>query len=261
MRAMRIWLALGLCAWVAGCAGPPRSGVFQTSTIDALLAGTYDGDLSLRELRRQGDFGIGTYDHLDGEMVLLDGQFYQVRADGRVSSPALDGETPFAAVCHFRPEKAFSVPAGADMAGVEALVDGLAPSRNYFVAIRIDGHFRRVRTRSVPAQERPYPPLAAVAATQPVFERENVAGTVVGFRCPPYVAGVNVPGYHLHFISQDRSFGGHVLAFEALTGGGEVGEMVRLTLQLPRPGGFAGVDLSRDRAKELEGVEKEKKKR
>ena len=250
-------LALGLLA--AGCAGPKGNAVFQTSTIDALLAGTYDGDVTLRELGRQGDFGIGTFDNLDGEMVLLDGIFHQIKADGKVYWPGMDVETPFAAVCWFRPLPGTAVPMGADMEGVEAMIDGLAPSQNYFQAIRIDGHFKFVRTRSVPAQERPYPPLKEVATKQPVFERENVAGTIVGFRCPPYVAGVNVPGYHLHFLSQDRSFGGHVLAFEIQTGHAQVAELDEFAMRLPRTADFAGVDLTRNRQQELKGVEKEKK--
>lgn len=104
---MNRWQAIagiGLCLGLAGCAGTSRNTLYQTSTIDALLAGTYDGDMSLNQLRRQGDFGIGTYDNLDGEMVLLDGPFYQVKADGKVYAPDLRGETPFAAVCPFRPE-------------------------------------------------------------------------------------------------------------------------------------------------------------
>ena len=261
MRLGQAIALLGLCIGAAGCAGPSRNTVFQTSTIDALLAGVYDGDLTLRELRTRGDFGIGTYDNLDGEMVLLDGEFYQVKADGKVHAPALDGETPFAAVCAFRPEMAFAIPEGAAMRAVEALIDRKAPNQNLFHAIRIEGQFKTLRTRSVPAQKRPFPPLKEVAATQPVFDMENVAGTVLGFRCPPFVAGVNVPGYHLHFISQDRSRGGHILAFELVTGTARVDVLDRFEMQLPATEDFATVDLARDRQQDLKGVEKEKSKR
>lgn len=248
-----------LCGWAAGCAGPSRNGVFQASTIDALMAGVYDGDLSLRELRRHGDFGIGTFDGLDGEMVLLDGAFHQVKADGKVHSPDLRGETPFAAVCAFRPDRTFAVGQGADMAAAEEQIDREAPNQNQFCAIRVDGYFKRVRTRSVPPQERPYPPLKDVAASQPTFDRENVSGTLVGFRCPPYAAGVNVPGYHLHFLSDDRSFGGHVLSFEIVSGTGQVDVLDRFAMKLPGTEDFAGADLARDRRKDLDAVEKEKR--
>ena len=258
---MKMWnmiVGLGLSVGLVGCACPTRNTVNQTSTIDALLAGVYDGDQSLRELRQHGDLGIGTYDNLNGEMILLDGEFYQVKADGRVYAPDLRGETPFAAVCSFQPEKACAIPEGTDLAGVENLIDREAPNQNQFCAIRIEGQFKTMRTRSVPAQQRPFPPLKKVAATQPVFDMENVAGTVVGFRCPPFVAGVNVPGYHLHFISQDRARGGHVLAFELVTGTAQVELLNRLEMRLPETEDFATVDLARDRQQELHGVEKEK---
>ena len=261
---MNKWQAIagmGCCLGLAGCAGPSRNTVYQVSTIDALLAGTYDGDLSLRDLRRQGDFGIGTYDNLDGEMVLLDGTFHQVKSDGKVYAPDLRGETPFAAVCAFRPEQAFAVPQGADLEAVAALIDREAPNQNQFCAIRIDGTFKAVRTRSVPPQNRPFPPLKQIAATQPTFDLANVAGTIVGFRCPPFVAGVNVPGYHLHFLSQDGAKGGHILGFELVTGTAQVDELDRFVLQLPGTDDFANVDLARDRQRELTGVEKEKSKK
>ena len=256
---MSKWMAIagmGLALGAAGCAGPSRNTLYQVSTIDALLAGTYDGDLPLEELRQQGDFGIGTYDNLDGEMVLLDGVFYQVKASGKVTSPDPRGETPFAAVCAFRPERTVAVPPGSDMAAVEQWLDREVPPRNRFCAIRIDGTFKTMRTRSVPAQQRPFPPLKEVAATQPVFDLENVSGTIVGFRCPPYVAGVNVAGYHLHFLSQDGAKGGHVLGFELVTGTAQVDELDRFALQLPGTEDFATVNLARDRQAELTGVEK-----
>ena len=258
------WLAiagLGVALGAAGCAGPSRNTLYQVSTIDALLAGTYDGDRTLPELLKQGDFGIGTYDNLDGEMVLLDGTFYQVKASGKVTAPDPRGETPFAAVCAFRPERTLAVPPGSDMAAVERWLDRDVPPRNRFCAIRIDGTFKTMRTRSVPAQERPFPPLKAVAATQPTFDFENVSGTIVGFRCPPYVAGVNVPGYHLHFLSQDGAKGGHILGFDLVTGTAQVDELDRFVLQLPGTDDFANVDLARDRQRELSGVEKEKSKK
>lgn len=249
---------LGLGLGLAGCASPGRNTVFQTSTIDALLSGVYDGDLSLQDLRRQGDFGIGTFDHLDGEMVLLGGEFHQIKADGKVYTPDPQGETPFAAVCAFQADQAFPVPGGTDMNDLEKLVDGAVPNPNVFCAIRIDGYFKSIRTRSVLAQERPYRPLKEITARQPVFDLENISGTIVGFRCPPYVSGVNVPGYHLHFISQDRSRGGHILAWELVTGTAQVDVLDRFVLQLPSTEDFAAAELGRDRQAELAGVEKER---
>ena len=44
---------------------------------------------------------------------------------------------------------------------------------------------------------------------------ENVGGTLFGFWSPAFSGGFRVPGFHLHFLSEDRSQGGHVMEFEA----------------------------------------------
>jgi acetolactate decarboxylase len=185
------WLAgwLAVCAVVAGCAGPAQHTVFQTSTIDALLAGVYDGDLTLRELRRHGDFGIGTYDNLDGEMVLLEGEFHQMKADGRVYSPDLDGETPFAAVCRFRGGRPLAMPGGLDMAAVEAWIDQQAPNPNLFYAIRIDGAFQDDAHAQRARAGAALPPLKDVAATQPVFDMREHPGHHRGLPLPAVRGG------------------------------------------------------------------------
>jgi acetolactate decarboxylase len=250
-------LFLGLIVLLTGCATPPRDTLFQTSTIDALLAGVYDGDLTCRQLLNHGNFGIGTFDRLEGEMIVLDGAVYQVRADGRVYSPNLETTTPFAAVCRFNPERHMTLDTPTDFKGVQALLDRLAPNKNLFCAIRITGQFKRMKTRSVPGQTRPYRPLKEVTARQPEFDMESVDGTVLGFRCPPFVAGVNVPGYHLHFLSADRTRGGHILDFELGKGVCEIDTLSRFYLRLPENGSdFAKTDLSKDRSSELKAVER-----
>lgn len=254
---VHILLALILIL-VLGCGTPARNTLFQTSTIDALLLGVYDGDITCRHLLKHGDFGIGTFDRLDGEMVILDGTIYQIKADGKVYKPDPNSKTPFATTCHFNPEKIISINTSMDYKGLEKQIDAAAPNRNHFCAIKVTGQFRSMRTRSVPAQERPYPPLKEVTGNQPEFEINNVFGTIVGFRCPPYVKGINVPGYHLHFISKDRTQGGHVLGFQITNGQCEIHILNKYFLMLPGNKDFAEADLSRDQDKDLIDVEKGK---
>ncbi|MCI5168099.1 MAG: hypothetical protein D3903_18930 [Candidatus Electrothrix sp. GM3_4] len=128
--------------------------MYQASTIDALLSGVLDGDLAISDLAKHGDFGIGTFDKLDGEMLLLDGEIYQVRADGKIYRPKLSNKTPFATVCNFTSEQNFSVPAGTDYPALEKLIDRHAPNRNVFYAIKLTGKFKNITTRSVPAQKK-----------------------------------------------------------------------------------------------------------
>ncbi|TLD70996.1 acetolactate decarboxylase [Phragmitibacter flavus] len=243
---------------LASCATAPRDTAYQTSTIDALLAGVYEGDLTCRSLMKHGDLGIGTFDSLDGEMLIVDGRLYQVKANGKVYTPSPSSlKTPFATVCRFTPEDRFIIPAGATFTDIEKLINTKAPNQNLFQAIKITGTFKTMHTRSVPRQTKPYPPLNQVTANQPEFHLSNITGTIVGFRCPAFVKGVNVPGYHLHFIDDAQTTGGHILGFEMLEGQAQIDTLHQFTMRLPKnTSAFANTDLSKDRSTELRAVEK-----
>ncbi len=231
--------------------------VMQVSTIDALVAGLYDGTVSCGQLLKHGDLGIGTFDRLEGEMVVLDGTVYQVKADGTVFKPGAEMTTPFAALCQFTKDKTILLGQGLDFKGVEAVIDESLPDKNLFHAIKIKGTFSYMKTRSVPAQIKPYPPLAEVTKKQALFEMHDITGTIVALRCPPYVQGINVPGYHMHFISEDRTQGGHIIDFLVDRGTCDIDTCNEFLLVLPTEGkDFQRVDLSKDRSKELNQIEK-----
>jgi acetolactate decarboxylase len=246
----------GLC----GCTSQPTPAITQVATIDALLAGVYEGHMSLADLRKHGDFGLGTFHHLDGEMILLDGVFYKAQADGKVTRPPLSETTPFATVVHFSPTEKATLRGPLPQKALEARIDRLAPQANQFCAFKVHGTFQSVRVRSVPAQKPPYPPLLEVTKNQPVFDFVNVKGTLVGFRSPAFVKGLNVPGYHIHFLNEDRTSGGHVLGLTMMEGTLEVDTRLSwLNVFLPsRTKAFAEADLKKDRATELEIVEQER---
>lgn len=186
--------------------------LFQASTIGALLEGAYDGDLTFAELAEHGDLGLGTLNGLDGEMIAIDGRFYRADVDGWVGEVEAAARTPFAVVTRFEP--AIERRLDDDPLSHEQLLarlDELIPEDAASCAIRLDGRFELVRARSVPRQSPPYRPLTEVVAEQHVFELDDVDGTMLGFRFPDYVEGIEVSGHHLHFISADRRRGGHVL--------------------------------------------------
>lgn len=198
---------------------------YQYSTIAALLAGGYDGQLKIAKLLEQGDLGLGTLDGVDGELVIFDGKAWQVRTDG--NAYAVDGarETPFAIVTRFTPEQSFAVPAGLDMAAVLALVDHKAGGADKVVALRLDGTLATLKSRSVAGQSRPFRSLAEVIKTDQVtFDLTAIAGSAVGFRFPAAATGANVPGWHLHFMGEAK--GGHVFGFT--TGKGVVAHVQML---------------------------------
>jgi acetolactate decarboxylase len=186
--------------------------LFQASTIGALLEGAYEGDLSFDELAEHGDLGLGTLNGLDGEMIALDGRFYRADVDGAVGEIGGAERTPFAVVTRFEPALDAEIEGSLEHTELLAVLDELIPEDAATCAIRLDGRFDLVRARSVPRQSPPYRPLTEVVLEQHVFELENVEGTMLGFRFPDYAEGIEVSGYHLHFISEDCSRGGHVLA-------------------------------------------------
>jgi len=231
--------------------------VMQVSTIDALVAGLYDGTMSCDRLLQYGDLGIGTFDRLEGEMLVLDGTVYQVKADSAVYTPDGKMTTPFAAVCRFGADDSINLKKGMNFEEMEKMIDTSISNNNLFYAIKITGTFSYMKTRSVPAQNKPYPPLAEVTKNQSVFEMKNISGTIVGFRCPAYVKGINVPGYHLHFISDDRARGGHILDLETDTAICAIDRCNQFLMVLPTEGeAFQKVDLSTDRTKDLYQIEK-----
>ncbi len=234
----------------------PHHTLFQTSTIDALLSGNYEGDVSFAELEARGDFGLGTFDALDGEMIGLDGAFYQVKADGRAYEVDERTKTPFAVVTFFEPAEIRQLAAPMDYAALRAYLDEIvAGDAATCHAVRVDGHFHYVKTRSVPRQRKPYPPLVEAVKHQPTFEFHDVLGSLVGFRFPDYVGGLNVSGYHFHFITEDRSAGGHLLECDIARGELRVDHESDLNLELPAGVGEAMPDMAPSKQDELERIE------
>jgi acetolactate decarboxylase len=223
--------------------------------IDALLRGAYEGNMTLEELKKYGNLGIGTIDCLDGELILIDGNFYNIKSDGKVYIPDEKTGTPFASVVDFRADRKFQIKKGTDFPAFRKLVSSGIKSSNLFYAFRLEGVFRRVKTRSVPRQSKPYGSLIEVVKKQPVFEFRNVSGVMAGFYCPPYVKGVNVPGYHLHFLTGDKRAGGHVLDFEVDKAQLEICEIFNFRMFLSSEKDFLSADLTEDREKELKKVE------
>jgi acetolactate decarboxylase len=230
----------------------------QISTIGALLNGVYDGVIPYSDLKEYGDFGIGTFEALDGEMIALNGDFYQVKADGVAYEVEGSMKTPFACVTFFDTDMEAKLAEGMDYADIREFIDSLIPTENIFYAIKVSGTFSYVKTRSVPRQTKPYAPLVEVTKNQPIFEFHHVKGTIVGFRSPPYVAGgLNVPGYHLHFITEDRNAGGHLLELEVKDANVSLDYTSKLFMILPSESSdFYQLDLTKVKQEELEKAEK-----
>lgn len=236
-----------------------RDCLFQVSTLDALLAGVYDRAITVGELRRQGDTGLGCFEALDGEMVVLDGKVYQVRADGSVHRASDRRGSPFAAVTFLDRDSEVRLDQPLDLKGLTALALARLQSRNTFCVLRLDGDFAYVKTRSVPRQHKPYPKLVQVAAQQPTFEFSDVPGSLVGLYCPYFVAGANMPGCHWHFLNAARSGGGHLLDCRLKRGTLWLDPTPRYLLSLPHSPEFLQVQTAAPDAAGAQQVEHDRK--
>ncbi|MBU1064950.1 acetolactate decarboxylase [bacterium] len=220
--------------------------IYQVSILDALMAGIYDGETSIEELKTHGDFGLGTFNALDGEMIVLGGEVYQIAADGVAQRIDDHIQTPFAVVTFFTADTIISIKESIDRHQLGNTIDRLLAGRNIPAAIKITGDFSVIRTRSVPRQSRPYPPLLDVLNNQPEFILENVTGTIAGFRLPVYMKNINAPNYHFHFITNNESAGGHLLDFTARNLSIEIDTKHHIAIQLPYDDDFRDVNLEND---------------
>jgi acetolactate decarboxylase len=232
----------------------------QASTLTALMDGAYDGDLTIGELLEAGDHGLGTLNGLDGELVVLDGRAWSVAADGSVRAVDPGERTPFAVVVPYAPDAEHTWAGPLEHAGLLARLEEQRPPGSGCDAVRIDGTFTRVHARSVPRQRPPYRPLAEVAADMVEFELRDVVGTVVGFRFPAVVDGIELVGHHLHFLSEDRSCGGHVLGCDLAGGHVGIERIDALHLELPAGVALPAAGTAAERAargRALRGIESE----
>ena len=239
-----------ITAALAEYLGTPVHTLFQVSTSGALVAGVSAGVVSVKTILDHGDFGLGTFADLDGEMVVLDGRAYQVPGSGRVSQTPPGARAPFAVVTRFSPQIDVEVGPFAAFAALQARCDSFRNSRNIFYAFRLDGRFSRIRTRAVnPSRKGAH--LVDAAKSQSEFHFSNIDGTLVGLWSPGFSSAFSIAGYHFHFISEDRQHGGHLL--DCATGKLQL-RMEALTdfhLALPETESFLKADLSKNTAEEL----------
>ncbi len=232
-----------------------HSTLFQVSTSAALVKGVYNGVVTIGELKQHGDFGLGTFDGLDGEMLALDGHFYQVHGSGEVSEPKDDAKVPFAVVTAFRAEREFSIDHVDGFADLTALLDGARRTENLFYAVRIDGRFTRLRTRAA-CKANSGVSLVDATSRQAEFEFTDISGTLAGFWTPSYARSLNIAGWHLHFVTDGRTGGGHLLDCRAVGLRAKLQELADMRIAIPETAEFLQADLSQDPSKDLDVAER-----
>ncbi|WP_297816547.1 acetolactate decarboxylase [uncultured Lactobacillus sp.] len=189
--------------------------LYEHSTLASLMAGNFDGTITLKDLLTHGSYGLGTFSGLDGEVIILDNEVYQATSSGKVNHITdMNTKLPFASV-HFPKDLIELSPENADFNYVNQTLVKEQKLQNVFAAIQLKGSFPFLHTRIAPKQEKPYPSLLEVAQNQPEFTFEDLTGTIIGYYAPAIFGSVTASGWHLHFISDDHQIAGHVLDFKA----------------------------------------------
>ena len=233
--------------------------IYQVSLLQALAYGDYYGSITAAELKQHGDTGIGTFDRLNGELILLDGSIYRASGDGSVEAVSDDETIPFSVVTFLEADATKNLGEIPDFDALHKELDSLVRERgqNRFYMIRIDGLFHKVNVRSVNAQTEPYRRLAEVLEQeQTLFDYEDLEGTLVGLYCPPYMGSLNAVGWHFHFISKDRTKGGHVLGVQIADAVLTWDDVDGFTLRLPQGERFSRYDFTVDQSEDIEKIEK-----
>lgn len=221
--------------------------VTQFGLAAAFLLGLYEDHFTFKELAQQGDFGHGTFNAIDGEMIALDGQFYRADVDGNVSIVLPNQQTPIATMVHFKPDRTFDLQDMCDFAAFQHQLTTHFDKKNSIYAIRVDALFKSLRVRSEAAQSKPYQPLAiSMPKLEHSFLLENTRATLVGFFVPSVYKSIILSGFHFHFINDTRTKGGHVFDFQLEKGHVSVQCCTELAVKLPLTTQFDQMDLNQN---------------
>ncbi len=233
--------------------------MFQVSTLQALALGYSRAVINVGELLREGDTGLGTFEDVNGEMIVMDGHCYRADQNGNVTIVAPETGVPFAAVAKLFGEQQFPLGNVPDITSVRTeltrkIEEGFG--LNSMHVVRIDGEFEKVDARSeAPYRSHHITLKDVLAQTQKAFLFENIRGSLVGVYFPDYMDGINMPGWHLHFLSEDKSKGGHVFDVCIRDGVAKVDKISSIDINLPEEASFDTYALKQDLQEEIKSVE------
>jgi acetolactate decarboxylase len=197
-----------------GCSSNEEDMIFHYSVLKALDNGVLEGNMKVGDLKQHGDFGLGTYNKLNGEMIVLDHVVYRVSQEGKIIEPDDETLIPYSVITFYHQDDTMNMGGQIDYPALKKYINRRIPSRNLFYAFRITGEFEYIKCGGANMQEKPYnKSLLQMLSNRPLYEGRNIKGTLVGFWCPEYIGDINTAGFHLHFLSDDHSIGGHLMEF------------------------------------------------
>lgn len=220
--------------YLMGCSSNEGDMIFHYSILKALDNGVLEGNMKVSELKQHGDFGLGTFNKLNGEMIVLDHIVYRLSPEGQIIQADDKALIPYSIITFYHQDDTLSLSGKIDYPALKAYIDRRVPSRNLFYAFRISGNFEYIKCGGANKQEKPYDKsLVQMLADRPVYEGRNIKGTLVGFWCPEYIGDINTAGFHLHFLSDDHTIGGHLMEFTSQSL--EIGYDVKSTYKIFLP--------------------------
>ena len=233
--------------------------IYQVSTLQALALGYTRPVVTVQELLEHGDTGLGTFENVDGEMVILDGVCYQAKQDGSIVRSEDSAGVPFAVSGFVKDGEKFKIDAKQNLDDIKlALTLKIDEdfSLNSIHIARIDGFFDLIHARAgAPYRSQHITLKEILSKTQKDFSFERLYGTLVCVYYPDYMDGINASGWHMHFLSEDRKLGGHVFEASMSSGECQLQKMDRIDIQLPREAAFDTYSLKEASNKEIEEVE------
>lgn len=256
---MKLLLLLLILPYTAARAQSPDSTscLFHVGMANTLLGGLYEGFYPVDLLKSKGNFGIGAPHLLDGELLIIDGRVWQTTSVDSTFEASDELLVPYAAVHDFKPIRSVRLSGTYSRDELYATLDSLLKPHNGMYGVKVSGLFTSITTRAFPAvTDQPAPPLASIMDRQVLFNHANQRGSLVGYRLPPFMVGMNFPGYHFHFISDDKRRGGHMTDFMATNITIEYDRIHRFEVQLPEREDFDLFDFSADRSNEARTIQR-----
>ncbi len=223
--------------------------IYQYSVFSALANKVYTGNITVSQVKENGDIGLGTFNSLNGELIMLDGEVYQLLSDGTIRHSADTELLPFVVTTFFDDDQHLQLKECSAYEVLKGFIEKRLPSPNFFYGFRITGAFQSITCGGAEKQEYPFSKtLGEALVDRPKFQAENIKGTMVGFWFPAHTGKINIAGFHLHFISDDRKMAGHVMDFNATDM--EIGidriDQINITLPQTEDFGKAVIDLSQE---------------
>jgi acetolactate decarboxylase len=226
---------------------PEYNKLYQYGEADSFLAGLYeDSTFSVSQIARHGDFGLGAPNMLDGELIVYQGKAYQTKANGKTTLLSQQAKASLLLVTFFKADTSFYITSANNKKEAFEQIDRYLNKRNAAYVIKISGSFGLVKTRAFPpVEKKPYLPLAQMLDKQHFFTFSNTGGVLAGYKLPPYLNGVSIADYHFHFLSDDKTMGGHMTEFAGKSLKVKIAELHTFEMRLPQTEAYRQFDFKK----------------